>query len=341
MQLAKVQDLPEAGPEGPPIPHLDRAKWLNPLVSVIVTHHDYSDHIEDALLSLLDQTHQRWECVVVDDHSEPKHSYAVERIVGRIDSSKIRLVRLPKNVGQIPAFYAGIAYTRGQFVCLLDPDDRYAPEFLEASLAAHLNETVYCPISCCEQRILSGGEAITGTYGTLTLKLMERDAGTGLDIVPAVAEHQLLFVPPWQMGWHWTSTSAMMFRRAALDVMRPHKGLAYKGSADSYLAQGAHLLGGTLRLTRPLVYRSAHAANAWLSEGVWSSTQNKRRHDGTAEERSRECLVDVVAAIRANGHDVHLARAERRHLLKRWRRSIGKRWRKWTGQTKRTTTAQA
>ena len=49
-----------------------------------------------------------------------------------------------------------------------------------------------------------------------------------------------------------------MFRRAALNLMRPYRPLGYKIQADAYLAQGAHLLGGTLFLTKPLIYRGIH-----------------------------------------------------------------------------------
>lgn len=308
---------------------LDRDKWSNPLISIIITHRDYSDHVADALLSLLDQTHSNWECVVVDDGSDDGHRLAVETIVRQMKDERIRFMELPQNVGQIAAFFAGLEVTTGEFVCLLDPDDRYDQTFLAEMLDTHLNEAVFAPIVCADQRVVHNDTAITGIYSTLPIGLLKKDKRTGYAEVPATVAHRTFYAPPHMAGWHWTSTSAMMFRRAALAIMRPHRELGYKGSADSYLAQGAHLLGGTLRLTRPLVYRTAHSDNAWLCEGVYASTQHKRRPGGS--EESRRCLIDVVEAIKANGGDVQLAQAERKHALKRWRRSIVKRWRKITG----------
>jgi hypothetical protein len=321
MQLTVV---PTAAPQ-----HLDRGKWHNPLISIVVTHHDYSDHVADALLSLLDQTHQNWECVVVDDGSDDGHRLAVETIIRQISDPRIRLLALSDNVGQIPAFFAGLDATTGEFVCLLDPDDRYDETFLAEMLDTHLSEAVFAPIACADQRVVHDGKAITGTYSTLPIRLLEKDQHTGYAEVPAAIAHRTFYIGAHQHGWHWTSTSAMMFRRAALDLLRPHRALGYRGSADSYLAQGAHLLGGTLRLTKPLIYRTAHSGNAWLCEGVYASTQNKRRPNGS--EASRQCLVDVVEAIKANGGEKNLATAQRKRPLVRWRNSIVKRWRKLTG----------
>ncbi len=308
-------------------PRLDREKWLSPRAAIVVTHHDYSDHLEDALLSLLDQSYDNWECVVIDDASDRGHALAAETIVRRIASPKIRFHALQENVGQIQAFFAGLDAIKGEFVCLLDPDDRYAENFIEEALRAHLNAAVYAPIVCTDQFIVHDGAVITGTYSHFNM----RHAAGG--VVPSEIPPDLHYVMPRARGWHWTSTSAMMFRRPALDLMRPHKRLPYPGSADSYLAQGAHLLGGSLFLNRPLVYRLAHGSNAWLTSGVFASTQNKRRADGTAEERSRDCLIDVVEAIRANGGGEHLqAEKPRKRFWRRKLRSIEKRWLRWTGR---------
>ena len=244
---------------------LDRAAWHRPLISIVVTHFNYSEHIEDALLSLLDQSYENWECVLIDDASEPAHRDRLKGILHTIGSDRIRLIEHRENLGQIPAFYTGLDATSGEFVCLLDPDDRYAGSFLEEALACHLNEAVYCPVVCTEQMLLAGSGLVTGIYSWRNRARMSPQGGAVL-ITPV--KPQLLYHEPHKRGWHWTSTSAMMFRRAALRFLRPHKVLAYKGSFDSYMANGAHMLGGTLFFTKPLVYRGLHQANAWITAGV-------------------------------------------------------------------------
>src|SRR5688572_4062712 len=143
-----VQEVPSLGVTGP---RLDRQKWHCQKISVIITHFNYSTFIGDALLSLLDQTHENWECVIVDDCSAPEERERLKQVVDAIGSPKIKVLWLPENVGQLSAFFAGFDETDGHFVCLLDPDDRYAETFLEEAVSAHLNKTIVCPIVCTDQ----------------------------------------------------------------------------------------------------------------------------------------------------------------------------------------------
>lgn len=302
---------------------LDRLAWHTPLISVVVTHYNYSDHIRDALLSLLDQTHARWQCVVVDDASESGHRQCLQAIVSELNEPRIQIRWLAANGGQIPAFFAGLEVTQGEFICLLDPDDRYAETFLAEALACHLNEAVYCPLVCTEQMLLRETGLMTGIYGWRNRLGLRQDNGA-LIITPE--EPQLLYYEAGKGGWHWTSTSAMMFRRAALQLLRPQRALAYKGSFDSYMAQGAHLLGGTLFYTKPLVYRGLHHGNAWITADVYASCQNKQKTYG--EERTAECLKDVIEALAANGASLLRGQPliKKRGLLAKWKRSIDKRF---------------
>jgi glycosyltransferase involved in cell wall biosynthesis len=306
---------------------LDREAWHHPLVSIIVIHHNYSEHVEDALLSIVDQTHERWECVVVDDVSDDGHRARASEIVDSIGDSRIRFLPLSKNVGQIQAFFTGFDQTSGEFICLLDPDDRYEATFLDAMLRVHLSHVVFCPLAGCDQHLLRGGAIMTGTNSRFNMNLIESD------VVPSDVPVRVTHTPAKRVGWHWTSTSSLMFRRPAIELMRPHRPLGYKGHADNYLGQGAHALGGSLYLNQPLVYRAVHSSNAFLSDGIFATGQTKGRLDLAGElGKSAKCRADAIDAIRANGGYWHLAKA-RRSALARWRRSIAKRWHMLIGRS--------
>lgn len=308
---------------------LDRAKWHNPLVSVIITHRNYSAHLRDAILSILDQSHDNWECVVVDDGSDAAHRDAAIEIVGQINDSRVTILVLTENVGQVPAFFAGLEQTTGDFVCLLDPDDRYAETFLEEALGAHLNGGVMCPIVSTEQ-FLTTDRGIIGTAlrGELHIAGMQ-PYGNYLE-VREPDKPRLFYVRPTTPGWHCTSTSALMFRRAALKFLKPNKKLAFMRCADGYLARGAHALGGSLFLQKALVYRTLHASNSWIEADIYASSQNKQRK-GT-RRWGDDAFADALEAIRANGMpNFRPAQVKvpgpdgiRRHLA-RWRHSIRKR----------------
>jgi len=320
---------------------LDRSRWHKPLVSIVVTHHNYSHHVCDALLSVLDQTYDNWECVVVDDASTEDHGDAVERIVETIGSPRIRLLKLAQNVGQMRCAFAGLDDTSGEFVCVLDPDDRYAPTFLEEAVAGHLNDTVYCPVLSTDQYFMANGSVIAGTFTHQRLHFVDNERG--ISVIPDQPKARLLYYSSGWGGWHWGSTSSLMFRRGALELMRPPasktRNEAWAGgpgypAVDSYLAQGAHRMGGTLFLTRSLVYRAVHPDNAYLINRVISLSHQESKYDGP--ENSRRCLELALAAIKANGGEalLHQAKAQRRRrgLFARLGRSFAKRWRRWTAR---------
>jgi glycosyltransferase involved in cell wall biosynthesis len=297
---------------------LDRAKWHRPLVSVIVTHHNYSDYVEDALLSILDQSHENWECVVVDDASTPAHLQRVREIIAEIGSPKIKLLELTENVGQILTFFRGVDATSGAFACLLDPDDRYTKTFLEETLAAHLNPSVICPMVCTDQYLLGEAGLIAGCNAQHWQRRLPKARVDAL--------RGMTFYPPSARGWHWTSTSSMMFRRSALECLRPIKRPAYKGSADSYLASGAHRLGGGLFLHASLIYRQVHGRNAWMTNGIISSFQTTKKPE--AFDPGETVKNDAIEALVGNGASLpSISRpGQRSGPLARWRRSFDKRW---------------
>ena len=274
---------------------LDLSDWHKTPISIIITHHNYSSFIEDAILSIVDQTYENWECIVVDDHSDTGEVKKVERIVKSIGDQRVSLICLDQNIGQIPAFYTGFDQCSGEFICLLDPDDRYATTFLERSLAAHLNTTVICPISSTDQFLTRRNFVISSNVcGHYALSNQDNKI-----IKTKKSNNEMVFIPSSKGGWHWSSTSSLMIRRSAIELLKPHKNLTYNKCADGYLAQGAHALGGTLFIAEPLVYRCLHEKNSWMTDSVYSSFQNTKRVD--AVQMAPQAKIDAIEAIRANG----------------------------------------
>jgi glycosyltransferase involved in cell wall biosynthesis len=94
-----------------------------PLVSVLITAHNYGRFIEEAIESVLSQDYpgDRMEVVIVDDGSTDD---TAERI--RKYGTKVRYFYKP-NGGQASALNFGISKARGEIVALLDADDLFLP----------------------------------------------------------------------------------------------------------------------------------------------------------------------------------------------------------------------
>ena len=106
-----------------------------PLVSVLMPNHNYAEYIGEAIESVLRQTYANFELLVCDDGSTDNSRDVVETYQAR--DSRIKLL-LQDNGGQGAAIYRAYAESKGELIFLLDSDDVYLPEKLEAAVAAHL-----------------------------------------------------------------------------------------------------------------------------------------------------------------------------------------------------------
>ena len=93
-----------------------------PFFSVVIPVYNRADVFAMALQSVLDQTEQDFEIIVVDDGSTDDPKSAIDRY----SDSRIRFLR-QENKGGGAARNAGIDLARGRFIAFLDSDDWFLP----------------------------------------------------------------------------------------------------------------------------------------------------------------------------------------------------------------------
>lgn len=101
-----------------------------PTVSVIIPTHNRAELLKRAINSVLRQTFEDFELIVVDDASSDNTPEVVESI----KDGRIQYVRLEKNSGGPVARNTGIKGARGRFIALLDDDDEWLPNRLELQI---------------------------------------------------------------------------------------------------------------------------------------------------------------------------------------------------------------
>ncbi len=110
---------------------------MSPKISVIVPAYNRPGDIEPVVKTIMAQTFQDFEIIIVDDASPDggKVIAAAEAMIA-LYPAKIRLIKHASNRGAAAARNTGIKAAKGEFIALLDSDDEWFPHKLEVQLAA-------------------------------------------------------------------------------------------------------------------------------------------------------------------------------------------------------------
>ena len=112
---------------------------MNPLVSIGVPVYNVELYIEKCLLSILNQTYDNLEIIVVDDCGTDKSMQIVDELkLSHPNGDKIRIIKHPYNKGIGEARNTVIDECCGDFLYFVDSDDYIEPKAIELLLAEGL-----------------------------------------------------------------------------------------------------------------------------------------------------------------------------------------------------------
>jgi glycosyltransferase involved in cell wall biosynthesis len=112
---------------------------LKPLISIIIPYYNKKRTINRSVESVLNQTYTNWELIIVDDNS--KDPFELEE---QWNFRQIICVKNKVNLGPGLSRQKGLDLARGEFICFLDSDDYWLPDFLTASVNLHINNPTLC-----------------------------------------------------------------------------------------------------------------------------------------------------------------------------------------------------
>jgi len=118
----------------------------NPRVSIIIPTYNRAYLLGRAIKSVLKQTYQDFEIIVVDDGSTDN----TEEVVKGFNKEKVKYIKYKVNRGGNAARNTGLKNAYGKLIAFLDSDDEYLPEKLEKQLKVFENSNdsklgfVYC-----------------------------------------------------------------------------------------------------------------------------------------------------------------------------------------------------
>jgi glycosyltransferase involved in cell wall biosynthesis len=201
------------------------------LISIAMCTYQGEAYLAAQLESLLAQTWQNLEIVVVDDGSTDGTVAIVEKFA-RLDA-RVKLHQNPINLGINANFSRALGLCQGQFIAPCDQDDVWHPEKLarlHACLGPHL--MAYCD-----------SELITAQGESMNMKISDR-------IHMAQGHNPLMFA-----FWNCISGHAMLFRRELLTHALPIPPVKFH---DWWLAFWAASVGNIQYIDQPLVQYRQH-----------------------------------------------------------------------------------
>lgn len=97
------------------------------LVSVIMPSWNTSNFIAESIQSVIDQTYENWELIIVDDCSTDN----TDEVVAKFTDKRIRYFKNEKNSGAALSRNRALREARGEWIAFLDSDDLWNPDKLE------------------------------------------------------------------------------------------------------------------------------------------------------------------------------------------------------------------
>lgn len=147
-----------------------------PLITIGISFYNAEAYLADAIKSVIVQTYQNWELILIDDGSTDNSLLIANQIAQR--DSRIRIISDGMNKKLATRLNQIIIEAKGYYIARMDADDLMHSERLEKQLKFLLDNTQYDLVSTSLISIRDNNEVI-GTRTYLPKKVTKQDALLG------------------------------------------------------------------------------------------------------------------------------------------------------------------
>lgn len=103
-----------------------------PLVTVIIPVHNGERYIESSVRSVMTQTYNNWEMLIIDDSSTDNTCMIANKLAD--EDKRINLIKNPCNMGTARTRNRGLELSKGDYVAFLDADDVWKKDKLHLQM---------------------------------------------------------------------------------------------------------------------------------------------------------------------------------------------------------------
>lgn len=129
-----------------------------PFITVGLAFYNVEKTVASAVKSVLMQTYDNFECIIIDDGSTDR-SFEVVQELAKADS-RIQLVRGEKNMGVGPRLNQITDLARGEYIVRMDADDMMLPDRIERQMEVLLADKTLDLVDCAAYIINELGEPV-------------------------------------------------------------------------------------------------------------------------------------------------------------------------------------
>ena len=104
---------------------------MSDLVSIIMPTYNCEEYINETIQSVINQTHENWELIIIDDCSKDN---TVENINNYLSDKRIVVIHNETNEGAALCRNKGLRKAKGRWIAFLDGDDVWLPQKLEKQI---------------------------------------------------------------------------------------------------------------------------------------------------------------------------------------------------------------
>lgn len=106
-----------------------------PKISILIANYNNGHFFKDCYNSLITQTEQDWEAIIIDDFSTDNSVEIIENLIK--EEQRFRFFKNEKNIGYQNTLIRGIELSKSPIFGRLDPDDGLKPNAIEISIKIH------------------------------------------------------------------------------------------------------------------------------------------------------------------------------------------------------------
>jgi len=176
-----------------------------PIVSVICLCFNHENYIEEAINSVLAQTYDPTELIVVDDASTDGSKQIIEKLA-KIHGFQI--VINETNLGNCTSFNIGLKLSKGDYVIDLAADDQLLPKRIEIGVACLEQKGSEFGVHFCDVELIDENAQSKGTH------FKRNENGELSEFVPEGDIYKIL------LERYFLSAPSMLMRKNVLDKLR-------------------------------------------------------------------------------------------------------------------------